>query len=190
MSNRRAKHVVRNPGGRRFKSSLPDVRPGSKILQPGLAGDPELSVQSRHEVQSFVHHQTLLPRHDFLPKEGKSVTYVSGTICSDVSGRSQITYGTIPDVGQTPLVAARKINAGCVAEVMVGKPTGAPKPGAGARKSGFKLWRAEHAFGRRPRQTDRRTCSGRSGILRNHILKASGQQIPPASKGCLSPDQA
>src|SRR5260370_28546709 len=35
-----------------------------------------------HKLQTFIHHRTLLPRHHFLPqKKGKSVTYVSGTIC-------------------------------------------------------------------------------------------------------------
>src|SRR5260370_15775889 len=59
-------------------------------LVAGLARNPKLSAEFRHrlagepashKLQSLVHHRTLLPPHHSLPKRGKSVTYVSGTIC-------------------------------------------------------------------------------------------------------------
>jgi hypothetical protein len=39
-----------------------------------------------HKLQSLIHYRTLLPRHHFLPEKGKSVIYVSGTICHPCVG--------------------------------------------------------------------------------------------------------
>src|SRR5215469_14552769 len=59
-------------------------------LVAGLAGDAKFPAKfshrlagkpPRHKLKSLSHHRTLLPRHHFLPKRGKSVTHVSGTIC-------------------------------------------------------------------------------------------------------------
>src|SRR6266581_2699439 len=61
-----------------------------EYLVAGFAGDAKLPTEFRHwlagepashKLQSFIHYRTLLPRHSLLPKKGKSVTYVSGTIC-------------------------------------------------------------------------------------------------------------
>src|SRR5690348_6937813 len=62
-----------------------------KDLVAGLARNAELPAQIRHrlarqapshELNSFIHYRTLLPRHPLSsPKKGESVTYVSGTIC-------------------------------------------------------------------------------------------------------------
>src|SRR5260370_9767597 len=59
-------------------------------LVAGFAGNAKLPTEFRHwlpgdpashKLKSFIHDRTLLPRHYLLPKRGKSVTYVSGTIC-------------------------------------------------------------------------------------------------------------
>src|SRR5260370_8758768 len=59
-------------------------------LVAGFAGNAKLPTEFRHwlpgdpashKLKSFIHDRTLLPRHSLLPKRGKSVTYVSGTIC-------------------------------------------------------------------------------------------------------------
>src|SRR2546430_6973889 len=61
-----------------------------KDLMAGLARDSNPPETSRprpagwpasHKLQSFIHYRTLLPRHHSLPFTGKSVTYVSGTMC-------------------------------------------------------------------------------------------------------------
>jgi hypothetical protein len=52
-----------------------------------LIGSP--ASPSTHKLKSFLHDRTLLPRHPhFHPKRQESVTHVSGTICTYVSGRS------------------------------------------------------------------------------------------------------
>src|SRR3984957_17757495 len=60
-------------------------------LVAGLARNAELPAQIRHrlpsqspshELNSFIHDRTLLPRHPLSSQQkGESVTYVSGTIC-------------------------------------------------------------------------------------------------------------
>ena len=59
-------------------------------LVAGLARNAELAADLAHRFavqqlgdkpQALVHHRTLLPRHPHLPREGESVTHVSGTIC-------------------------------------------------------------------------------------------------------------
>src|ERR1700678_4342474 len=68
----------------------PAILGAIKDLVAGLAGDAELAAKFRqclagcpasHELQSLIHHRTLLPRHRSLPLRGESVTYVSGTMC-------------------------------------------------------------------------------------------------------------
>jgi hypothetical protein len=57
-------------------TGLPSNSKFSAKFRHRLAGWP-----ASHKLQSLMHYRTLLPRHHSLPKRGKSVTYVSGTIC-------------------------------------------------------------------------------------------------------------
>ena len=57
----------------------PKSRPRREI--PNSLHSSAMGSPASHKLKPFVHHRTLLPRHHFLPKKGKSVTHVSGTIC-------------------------------------------------------------------------------------------------------------
>src|SRR5207302_8788562 len=79
----RASASVREPLHAAFLITIED-------LIAGLARDSKLPAKFRHrlagwpasyKLQSFIHYRTLLPRHHSLPFAGKSVTYVSGTMC-------------------------------------------------------------------------------------------------------------
>src|SRR5215469_11607283 len=78
----------------------------------GLTGDSKLAAEfrhwlspqpPRHKLKSLIHHRTLLPRHHSLPERGKSVTYVSGTICylcvGSLKPSAFIELASIPETG-------------------------------------------------------------------------------------------
>src|SRR6266403_1014946 len=48
---------------------------------PNSLQSSAIASPASHKLQTLIHYRTLLPRHHSLPKRGKSVTYVSGTIC-------------------------------------------------------------------------------------------------------------
>src|ERR1700683_3375216 len=73
----------------------PASRRATNPTRPQNPPTPPPAGRGSHKLQSFIHCRTLLPRHHSLPFTGKSVTYVSGTMCylclrplTHVSGRS------------------------------------------------------------------------------------------------------